>query len=146
MSLLERIGSWFRLAAYLGRSPVTLAGAVHPTSSAITLIGFWLLDLAVGATLPPYMGLIFFLVLPRNIRNRAAAHAGGSAVAPLPAHPAGATARTIPKSGLFDFVGAPGSYMGDRTDGGERNYFQYRFLSAWVEWIRPSSAGKRATR
>jgi len=64
MSLRERIKSWLRLAAYLGRSPVTLAGAVLTTSSAITLIGFWLFDLAVGATVPPYMGLIFFLVLP----------------------------------------------------------------------------------
>lgn len=64
MSFLERIRSWFRHAAYLGRNPVALAGAVLTTSSAITLIGFWLFDIVVGGTIHPYVGLIFFLVLP----------------------------------------------------------------------------------
>ncbi|MGP8155829.1 MAG: cytochrome c3 family protein [Candidatus Acidiferrales bacterium] len=64
MSFLERIRSWFRHAAYLGRNPVALAGAVLTTSSAITLIGFWLFDIVIGGTIHPYVGLIFFLVLP----------------------------------------------------------------------------------
>jgi nitrate/TMAO reductase-like tetraheme cytochrome c subunit len=64
MSFFHRIGSWFRPAAYLGRNPVTLAGAVLTTSSALTLIGFWLFDIVIGGTIHPYVGLIFFLVLP----------------------------------------------------------------------------------
>ena len=64
MSFRERIRQWFRLGAYLGRNPLTLAGAVLTTSSAITLIAFWLFDIAVGGTIHPYVGVIFFLVLP----------------------------------------------------------------------------------
>ena len=64
MSLATRIGSWLRPAAYLGRNPLTLLGTVLTTSSAFTLIGFWFFDLAIGGTIHPYVGLIFFLVLP----------------------------------------------------------------------------------
>jgi nitrate/TMAO reductase-like tetraheme cytochrome c subunit len=64
MSVFERIRREFRPAAYLGRNPLTLAGAVLTTSSAITLIAFWLFDLAVGGAIHPYVGVIFFLILP----------------------------------------------------------------------------------
>jgi len=64
MSLSERLGSWFRPAAYLGRNPLSLAGAILTTSSAVTLIAFWLVDIAIGGTIHPYVGLIFFLMLP----------------------------------------------------------------------------------
>jgi nitrate/TMAO reductase-like tetraheme cytochrome c subunit len=64
MTLWDRIDFWFRPAAYLGRNPLTLAGAVLTTSSAITLIAFWLFDIAIGGTIHPYVGVIFFLVLP----------------------------------------------------------------------------------
>jgi NapC/NirT cytochrome c family, N-terminal region len=64
MNSFERVGSWFRPAAHLGQNPLTLAGAVLTTSSAITLIAFWLFDIAIGGTIHPYVGLIFFLVLP----------------------------------------------------------------------------------
>jgi nitrate/TMAO reductase-like tetraheme cytochrome c subunit len=64
MSFHERIESWLRPAAYLGQSRLAMAGAVLTTSSAITLIGFWLFDLVSGGTVHPYVGLIFYLVLP----------------------------------------------------------------------------------
>jgi NapC/NirT cytochrome c family, N-terminal region len=64
MSVFERIKKWFRPAAYLGRNPLSLAGAVLTTSSAITLIAFWLFDIVIGGGLHPYTGVIFFLVLP----------------------------------------------------------------------------------
>jgi NapC/NirT cytochrome c family, N-terminal region len=64
MSVLERVKLWIRPAAYLGRNPLSLAGAVLTTSSAITLIAFWLFDIVVGGTLHPYVGVIFFLILP----------------------------------------------------------------------------------
>jgi hypothetical protein len=64
MSLRERIGPWFRPAVFLGRNPLTLAGAVLTTSSAFTLISFWLFDIVAAGTINPYLGLIFYLVLP----------------------------------------------------------------------------------
>jgi nitrate/TMAO reductase-like tetraheme cytochrome c subunit len=64
MSVLERVKTWLRPAAYLGRNSLTLAGAILTTSSAITLIAFWLFDIIVGGTLHPYVGVIFFLILP----------------------------------------------------------------------------------
>ncbi len=64
MSLLERMGLPFRPVIYLGQNLLTLAGAVLTTSSAITLIGFWLFNLVGGGTPQPYLGLIFFLILP----------------------------------------------------------------------------------
>lgn len=64
MSAHERLASWIRPAAYLGRNPLTMLGAAITTSSAFTLIGFWLFDIATGGTIHPYVGLIFFLILP----------------------------------------------------------------------------------
>ena len=64
MSVIQRITSGFRLAAYLGRNPLTMLGAALTTSSALTLIGFWLFDIASGGTVHPYVGVIFFLILP----------------------------------------------------------------------------------
>lgn len=64
MSVLQRLKLWIRPAAYLGRNPLSLAGAILTTSSAITLIAFWLFDLVIGGTLHPYVGVIFFLILP----------------------------------------------------------------------------------
>ena len=55
---------WFGPAVYLGSNPVTLAGAVLTTSSAITLIGFWAFDILVGGDVNPYAGLLVFLILP----------------------------------------------------------------------------------
>lgn len=64
MSVFDRVKIWVRPAAYLGRNPLTLAGAILTTSSAITLIAFWLFDIIVGGTVHPYVGVIFFLILP----------------------------------------------------------------------------------
>ena len=64
MSASERISSLFRPAVYLGQNPLTLAGAVLVTSSAITLIGFWIFDIVGGGGIQPYVGIIFFLLLP----------------------------------------------------------------------------------
>jgi hypothetical protein len=64
MNLRERIGPWFRPAVFLGRNSLSLAGAVLTTSSAFTLIGFWLFDIVTAGTINPYLGLIFYLILP----------------------------------------------------------------------------------
>jgi nitrate/TMAO reductase-like tetraheme cytochrome c subunit len=58
------IREWVRPAFYLGRNPVTLLGAVLTTSAALTMIGFWLLEALYTKALPPYAGIIVYLVLP----------------------------------------------------------------------------------
>jgi len=62
----DRLLSWIRPAAYLGRNPLSLIGAVLTTASAITLIAYWTFEIALGggAGTFPYAGIVFFLVLP----------------------------------------------------------------------------------
>jgi len=64
MILPERLAYWLRPAFYLSQNPTTLTGAVVTTSSAITLIGFWLFEILGGGSVHPYAGIVFFLVLP----------------------------------------------------------------------------------
>jgi NapC/NirT cytochrome c family, N-terminal region len=64
MSLYQRFALSLRPAAYLGSNPITMVGAVLTTSSAVTMIGFWLFEVFGGAPIHPYLGLILFLVLP----------------------------------------------------------------------------------
>ena len=64
MSLGEQLKEFFRPAAYLGTNPITLAGAVLATSSAITLVIFWIFSVFLGGSVNPYLGLLLFLILP----------------------------------------------------------------------------------
>ncbi len=64
MILPERLTYWLRPAFYLSQNPTTLTGAVLTTSSAITLIGFWVFEIVGGGSVHPYAGIVFFLVLP----------------------------------------------------------------------------------
>jgi NapC/NirT cytochrome c family, N-terminal region len=64
MSPLDRIRSWLRPAVYLGRNSLTLTGAVLTTSSAFTLLAFWVFNILMARSIDPYMGIIFFLILP----------------------------------------------------------------------------------
>ena len=62
--LRNRLAAWYRPFVYLGHNPLTLAGAILTTSSAFTLVGFWIVELAQGHRVHPYTGIIFFLILP----------------------------------------------------------------------------------
>jgi nitrate/TMAO reductase-like tetraheme cytochrome c subunit len=64
MTLREKLPQWFRPAAHLSQNVLTMAGAVLTTSSAFTILGYWLFDLTTGGTNNPYLGVIFFLILP----------------------------------------------------------------------------------
>jgi nitrate/TMAO reductase-like tetraheme cytochrome c subunit len=64
MSLRERITASSRPAAYLGRNPLTLAGAVLTSSSAVTLVTFWVFNVLLARSVDPYTGIILFLILP----------------------------------------------------------------------------------
>ncbi|HVC00252.1 MAG TPA: NapC/NirT family cytochrome c [Candidatus Dormibacteraeota bacterium] len=66
MSVKESVGGWLRPLIYLGRNPISLTGAVLTTSSALTVISFWLFEIVLGggASRYPYAGIVFYLFLP----------------------------------------------------------------------------------
>ena len=64
MTIGSRIDSWVRPAFYLGHNPITLLGAVLTTSSALTLLAFWVFEVVKGGPIHPYAGIVFFLILP----------------------------------------------------------------------------------
>lgn len=55
---------WLEPVMYLSRNPITLTGAVLTTSSAVTMVGFWALEVVLQRSVHPYAGLILFLALP----------------------------------------------------------------------------------
>ena len=64
MKIPEFLPRWFRPVVYLSYNAFAMTGAVLTTSSGITLIGFWVYDFTTLRTVNPYIGLIFFLILP----------------------------------------------------------------------------------
>jgi hypothetical protein len=64
MTLRDRVPRWFRPVAYLSYNAFTMVGAVLTTSSAFTIIGFWIYDFTTARTVNPYIGVIFLLILP----------------------------------------------------------------------------------
>ncbi len=64
MSPQNTIKDWARLIYYLGQNTISLIGVVFTTSSAITLIGFWIYDFTLPGPPHPYVGILLFLVLP----------------------------------------------------------------------------------
>lgn len=64
MILLDRITRSLRPVVFLSRNPISLTGVVLTTSSAITLIFFWVIESTSGRLFPPYIGILFFLILP----------------------------------------------------------------------------------
>lgn len=58
------IHDWARLLYYLSQNTLSLIGVVLTTSSAITLIGFWIYDFALPGPPHPYVGILIFLLLP----------------------------------------------------------------------------------
>jgi len=60
----ERVSTVFRLAVFLGQNPISLAGAILTTSSAITLIVFWIYLIVQARPIHPYFSIVFFLILP----------------------------------------------------------------------------------
>ena len=57
--------NWARPLLFLGNNPISLIGGALTTASAMTLIGFWVVDV-VGRSGPasPYVGIIIDLCLP----------------------------------------------------------------------------------
>jgi len=64
MSTQTTIKDWARLLYYFGQNTLSLIGVVLTTSSAITLIGFWIYDFVLPGPPHPYVGILLFLILP----------------------------------------------------------------------------------
>ncbi|MGB9472196.1 MAG: NapC/NirT family cytochrome c [Candidatus Acidiferrum sp.] len=64
MSSQKLVRDWARLLYYLGQNWLSLTGVVLTTSSAITLIAFWIYDFMLPGPPHPYVGILLFLLLP----------------------------------------------------------------------------------
>ena len=65
MALFERFRQdWLRPALFFGNNPVSLAGGAITTASGVTMISYWLAQLSGHLSDNPYLGIIFFLLLP----------------------------------------------------------------------------------
>ena len=56
--------SWVRPALFFGNNPISLAGGAITSASGVTMIGYWLVEIFGRANDNPYLGIIFFLLLP----------------------------------------------------------------------------------
>jgi len=52
------------VVAFLFQSPLTKAGTILTTSSAISLLFFWAIELTSKNAIHPYLGILLFLILP----------------------------------------------------------------------------------
>ncbi len=55
---------WVRPALFFGNNPVSLAGGAITSASGVTMVGFWLVETFGRFNANPYLGIIFFLLLP----------------------------------------------------------------------------------
>jgi len=55
---------WIRPIFFLSQNPISLAGVILTTSSAITLIAFWFYFVFLPGPPHPYLGILIFLTLP----------------------------------------------------------------------------------
>jgi nitrate/TMAO reductase-like tetraheme cytochrome c subunit len=55
---------WVRPALFFGNNPISLAGGAITTASGVTMIGYWLVEIFGRPNDNPYLGIIFFLILP----------------------------------------------------------------------------------
>ena len=65
MSILQKFReNWVRPALFFGNNPISLAGGAITSASGVTMIGYWLVELFGRPNENPYLGIIFFLLLP----------------------------------------------------------------------------------
>ncbi|HVS74907.1 MAG TPA: NapC/NirT family cytochrome c [Candidatus Acidoferrales bacterium] len=64
MKLQQTFRNWIRLIYFLGQNPASLTGAVLTTSSALTLIAFFVYEFLLAGPVHPYIGILIFLILP----------------------------------------------------------------------------------
>lgn len=64
MSERNTFRDWSRLAYFFSQNFISLLGVVLTTSSAVTLIAFWMYDFILPGPPHPYVGILLFLLLP----------------------------------------------------------------------------------
>ena len=66
MASFERFReNWVRPALFFGNNPISLAGGAITTASGITMISYWVVEIVFRqVSANPYLGIIFFLILP----------------------------------------------------------------------------------
>ncbi|HXY02863.1 MAG TPA: NapC/NirT family cytochrome c, partial [Terriglobales bacterium] len=64
MSFSEKVRTQFRSLYYFGQNWITLLGAALTTSSALTMLIFWVYELFLAVAFHPYVGIVLFLILP----------------------------------------------------------------------------------
>ena len=64
MNSRRTLREWTRLLYRLSENTISLIGVVLTTSSAVTLIAFWIYDFVLPGPPHPYIGILLFLVLP----------------------------------------------------------------------------------
>ncbi len=65
MALFQKFREgWVRPALFFGNNPISLAGGAITTASGITMISYWLVEMFGRFNDNPYLGIIFFLLLP----------------------------------------------------------------------------------
>lgn len=64
MDSRRTVREWARLLYRLSENTISLIGVVLTTSSAVTLIAFWIYDFILPGPPHPYVGILLFLVLP----------------------------------------------------------------------------------
>jgi len=55
---------WVRPALFFGNNPISLAGGAITSAAGVTMIAYWIVELFGRPDDNPYLGIIFFLILP----------------------------------------------------------------------------------
>ena len=56
--------NWVRPALFFGNNPISLAGGAITSAAGVTMIAYWIVELFGRPNDNPYLGIIFFLILP----------------------------------------------------------------------------------
>lgn len=64
MSPRNTVRNWARLLYFLSQNVTSLIGVVLTTSTAVTMIAFWIYDFMLQGPPHPYIGILIFLILP----------------------------------------------------------------------------------
>ncbi|MGB8494925.1 MAG: NapC/NirT family cytochrome c [Candidatus Acidiferrum sp.] len=64
MSTRNTVRNWARLLYFLSQNVISLIGVVLTTSTAVTMIAFWIYDFMLQGPPHPYVGILIFLILP----------------------------------------------------------------------------------
>jgi len=65
VSLLQKFReNWVRPALFFGNNPISLAGGAITSASGVTMLAYWLVEIFGRSNDNPYLGIIFFLILP----------------------------------------------------------------------------------